>query len=130
MKKSDPLQHPFKRPPLKPVWRQLLHLFLLCGGWALYVIFMIQSLYHPGFAIRPLLWVIGLSVTILPLITTLWISYNLRLYKKKGPRKHSVEVPETYTEDYMGRKIKADWEKLQHKKIIFIEIEKNQKIYK
>ncbi len=47
-----------------------------------------------------------LATLLVTLVVTLsWVSYNIHLFRRKGPRKRLPDVPEIRDADFLGRKI-------------------------
>ena len=57
-------------------------------------------------------------------VTLCWILYNLRIYRRKGPRLHNPDVPERFTIDAIGRElVHSGWEELRASGLIMVSVD-------
>ncbi len=116
------------REPLRPFWRRVLHGLLLLGGWAVFFGFWWKVLRGP-LAVGPLFVVIPLIAIVVPAVTFYWIMHNVHLYRRRDARRSATPAVERYEQDWYGRRVAADWERLRGAREIAIEVAGDVKRY-
>ncbi len=94
------------------VWRRrLAHSLLIALGWLLFA-----WSWHRVTTDRPevgeLRVLMVAAVIVVPLLTLSWVAHNVGIYRRKGPRKAGRAVPLHYEQDFNGRTIDADFDRL------------------
>lgn len=119
-----------QRAPLSGWFRQFVHLIGLIAGWALFGWFWWHVLATQSFDHELLVWLIGGSVVLLPLVTLVWVAHNISIFRSKGPRRQVRERDLQYSQDWLGRRIEADWAALRAAQAINISLENGTRQYK
>lgn len=117
-----PAGGPVIAPGWAPARRRLLHGLLIILGWLLFGwSWMRVTADRPEIGeLRVLM--IG-AVVVVPLLTLSWVAHNVGIYRRKGPRKAGQPVPLRYEQDFNGRTIAADFDRLVNARRIDVVIE-------
>lgn len=78
---------------------------------------------------RGLVWLIGGSLIVMPVLTLYWVWHNRSIYRRKGPRRAVAAVDESYLRDWNGREVQADWPMLRHARSITVQVGDEAKRY-
>lgn len=116
------------REPLRPFWRRVAHGLLLLCGWAVFFGFWWKVLRRP-LAVGPLFVVIPLIAIVVPAVTFYWIMHNIHLYRRRDARRSATPPMDRYEQDWYGRRVVADWERMRGAREIAIEIAGDVKRY-
>jgi hypothetical protein len=109
---------------------QPLHTVILAAAWVLFVGFWIEVVGRTSAETMTVsVVVVGVTLMITVGLTTLWIYHNLRIFRKKGPRRSVPPVAVELRSDFLGRRLAADWEELKHATVIGITSEPHAKRY-
>jgi hypothetical protein len=76
------------------------------------------------------LWGVGAigAITVLVIATTAWwIVHNIRIYKKKGPRRSVPIAMPGYRQDFLGRELDGDWSLLRRSSVVVVLAEDGRK---
>jgi hypothetical protein len=119
---------PERTPPKLSLIQKIGHFLLVVLGWITFIWMWSLVVSRPQDNSMIVLLVVG-SFIISPVITFLWVFHNMGIYKRKGPRVGSKEIPHAYEHDWAGRKITADWEELKRARVVVIEIDEFGKNY-
>lgn len=116
------------REPLRPFWRRVAHGLLLLCGWAVFFGFWWKVLRRP-LAVGPLFVVIPLIAIVVPAVTFYWIMHNIHLYRRRDARRSATPPMDRYEQDWYGRRVVADWERMRGAREIAIEVAGDVKRY-
>lgn len=118
------------RPPRPALglWRRLGQALVVALGWLGFVWMWIDVAQRP-WEVRGLIWLIGGSIVLLPLVTLYWVWHNRSIYRRKGPRRGAAAVDESYLRDWNGRTVQADWPVLRHARSITVQLQGEVKHY-
>jgi hypothetical protein len=119
-----------RRAPLSGWFRRLVHVISLIAGWALFGWFWWHVIATQSFDHRLLVWLIGGSLVLLPLVTVIWVLHNVAIFRAKGPRRQVRERELQYPQDWMGRRVEADWPALRAAQAINIRLDNGTKQYR
>jgi hypothetical protein len=109
---------------------QILHTVIVAAAWVLFVAFWIEVVGRTSAETMALsVAVVGVSLMVTVGLTTLWIYHNLRIFRKKGPRRSVPRVVVELRSDFLGRRLAADWDELKHATLIGITSEPGTKRY-
>ena len=106
----------------------MLHLLVVVLGWVGFVWLWWLVAARPWESQR-LVWLILGSLILAPLITGLWVLHNRALYKRKGERKAVAVADASYTHDWHGRSVQADWPSLRGARRIVVSVDGEHKRY-
>lgn len=110
-----------QRPGL-PNWPiRLLHVGGVVAGWILFGWFWWTVLYEQPIAATNLSLLIAGAFLIVPLITLVWVIHNRGIHARKGPRQTNVTIVPTYTRDWTGSTVHADFAHLKTAARILVE---------
>ena len=56
-------------------------------------------------------------------LTTWWIAHNLRIYRRKGPRRSVPLAMPDYRSDFLGRSLQADWLLLRRSSVVVVRVD-------
>lgn len=112
-----------RRPRLASPFQRFLHLFGLLAGWTIFVWFWWHVLTTQSIAHALLAWLIVGSLVLLPLITLAWVSHNVALFRAKGARTQVRESTREYSQDWVSRRVEADWPALRAARAIDIRLD-------
>ena len=62
-------------------------------------------------------------------ITTAWIAHNIRIYRRKGPRRAVPPVEREFRRDFLGRELAGDWPALYDAALIAVVVVENRKSF-
>jgi hypothetical protein len=98
------------------------------GGWILFVWFWLRVAGEtsPG----TILWGVAAVGAITALVTTTtvwWIVHNLRIHKRKGPRRSVPIAMPVYRQDFLGRDLDGDWSLLRRSSVVVVLAEDGRK---
>jgi hypothetical protein len=119
---------PLGATPLHGWPQRLAHLVALAVGWGLFF-WGWHDVLGQTWETEFLRWLISGSFVVLPLLTVAWVLHNVKIYRRKGPRKGVRPVEETYEHDWNGRVIVADRAALAGAGIVVIDVEGDRKVY-
>jgi hypothetical protein len=69
-------------------------------------------------------------IAIVIVSTTLgWIAHNLRIYRRKGPRRAVPQVQREFKRDFLGRELNADWLALYDAALIAVVVVEDRKSF-
>jgi hypothetical protein len=109
---------------------QVLHTLVVSAAWVLFVWFWIQVIDRtPVGTMIVSAVIVGVSLTTTVALTSLWIYHNLRIFRKKGPRRSVPPVTAEYRSDFLGRRLTAEWGELQRAALIRISAGPGIKVY-
>ena len=105
--------------------RDGLHALLIVCTWVLF--FYWWSLVLPATLLSDAVWAI-LAILVVSLCTVVltlgWVRYNLGIYRRKGPRRKNLDVPEVFAMDALGRDlVHGGWEALRASRRITVAID-------
>lgn len=108
------------RPTLSGFVQVLLHVLVVAIGWGIFgwswwTVGSDQR-FHPAV----LTTLIVLSITIVPLVTLIWVEHNRHLYARKGKRRGGPARPENYQKDWAGRLVHARFDTLRDSPLVII----------
>jgi hypothetical protein len=117
------------RPARLPHWgSRLWHAVLIAVGWLAFFWFWVIVLGRPWGSLDLWLLIVVPLVTA-PAVTGIWILHNLAIYRRKGPRRAVRTVDLSYSIDFYGRRVAADWANLASQRRIDIVIDGDVKRY-
>jgi hypothetical protein len=116
------------KPPAISLWRRLGQALVVALGWIGFVWMWILVAQRP-WEVRNLVWLIGASLVLLPLVTFYWVWHNRAIYRRKGPRRGVASVDESYVRDWNGRHVQADWPVLRHARSVTVQLQGEAKQY-
>jgi hypothetical protein len=88
---------------------RVLRSFLLGAAWALFVWSWVEVLGETSpDAMRASAILVGSAFVTVVAVTWWWIAHNLRIYRKKGPRKSVPAVRRDFSTDFLGRVLPDD----------------------
>jgi hypothetical protein len=103
-------------------------LALLTGGWILFGLSWVKvAVSTSADAMLASGIVIGVAFLSVVLVTWWWIAHNLRIYRKKGPRKSVPAVRRDFTSDFLGRVLPDDLDLLERAPLIVVVSEGERK---
>ena len=105
-------------------WKGIGQWLAISGGWVVFVWAWIHVSQRTSLA--TLLWgVAAIAVTTLVAlsVTVWWVVHNLRIYRRKGPRKSVPIAMPDYRSDFMGRSLDADWSLLRRSSVVVVRID-------
>lgn len=108
--------------------RKLAHLVGVVLGWVGFVWMWGLVAARPWDSQR-LLWLIVGSLLIVPLLTVAWVLHNRSLHRRKGERQSVAAADMSYTHDWHGRSVQADWAALRRSRIVLVAVEGERKRY-
>ena len=75
---------------------------------------------------------VGLAVTLAVsvAVTSWWVRHNLAIYRRRGPRKQVPQATMAFVEDFLGRRLDADWDRLRDAPTITVTIDGGRKVYR
>lgn len=108
------------RPALSGPGHVFLHGVVVVLGWIMFG----WGWWTVGFVhtLRPTVLpaLIVLTLIIVPLLTLFWVVHNREIYARKGQRTGLRASVETYTQDWSGRQVHAEFEALRHAALVMI----------
>jgi hypothetical protein len=108
--------------------RRLIHIAALIGGWFVFFYWWyVVAVQHWNKTLIALIILVTLLVA--PAITIAWVSHNLNLFRRKGPRLGVPKVAMEYARDWKGREVVADWKGLAEADFMVVTVEGDQKRY-
>jgi hypothetical protein len=127
--------HPMRpQPPtLASPGRRLFHLLVSIAGWVLFVWWWIRVLWNVDrHQVRVTGLFIGLTLITCVVLTGVWTYHNLRIWKRRGPRKQVREAHEDFGRDRLGRPVafKGSEEELKNDPVIVVRMEHEGKVYR
>lgn len=118
-----PLQHAdaaaSSAPGGRRVVREIGHALLVAAGWVGFV-WMWVVVARQRWAVEGLLWVIGASLLVVPLLTAAWVLHNRAIHRRKGERRAVAAVAIDYAHDWHGRAVQADWAALKRSRSVVV----------
>jgi hypothetical protein len=109
--------------------RRLIHLLLVPLGWIGFAWMWVLVAAQPWESQR-LVWLIVGSLVILPVLTFAWILHNRSIHRRKGERRAVATADMTYTHDWHGRSVHAEWALLQRCRFVVISVDGAHKQYR
>jgi len=112
-------------PKRRGSMRDGLHALIVLCTWVLF--FYWWSCVLPITHLSDAAWAI-LAILVVSLCTVVltlgWVRYNLGIYRRKGPRRRNVDVPERYTVDGLGRDlVHSGWEAQRASRLITVSVD-------
>ena len=110
-------------------FQRLIHALLIAIGWVLFFGFWWRVLFQQqrDFAVVALLIVAVAILT--PLVTLYWVTHNVGIFRKKGPRKANRSMQYAYARDWSGKPVSADWEIIRVAPRIVVDADEDGKYY-
>lgn len=115
-------------PRQRSFWHALGQALVVAFGWIGFVWLWWLVAQRP-WEVRGLVWLIAVSLVVLPLITLYWVGHNRSIYRRKGPRRALAAVDESYTRDWNGLAVQAEWVVLRHARSITVQVGDEVKHY-
>jgi hypothetical protein len=112
----------------RSLWRRLGQALVVVLGWAGFAWMWWLVVQRPWDTFG-LVWLIGGSLVLLPVVTLYWVWHNRAIYRRKGPRRAARAVEERYATDWNGRRVQADWPVLRHARSITVQVSDEVKVY-
>lgn len=109
-------QRPALTGPLQSVW----HAIIVTGGWILFAAFWWVVLPQSMQGFTGIVWILAGAILLLPLATLFWVMHNREIHFRKGPRRQVRLVAASYSHDWAGRPVRADFDTLRHAREIII----------
>ena len=103
---------------------QFLQVLVAIAGWLVFGAMWWWAFAHRGPSsdqIRDLVVVAVFSFAVV-VITSLWVRYNVQIYRIKGPRTRIPEGDRDYSHDTVGRPVMADFATLAYERSIVVDI--------
>lgn len=116
------------RPGAHGAVRKLAHLLLVVLGWVGFV-WMWTLVASSPWDSRGLVWLIVGSLIVVPLLTGAWVLHSRALARRKGERRSIASVDMSYAHDWHGRRVHADWAALRGSRLVFVQVEGEDKRY-
>lgn len=117
------------RPGLAGPVHVFLHILVVVIGWGIFGWSWWTVGSHQPFHPAVLATLIVLSIVIVPLVTLYWVVHNREIYIRKGQRRGSRSVPESYPQDWSGRWVHAQFETLRHARRVVINSTSDDKYF-
>jgi len=96
----------------------------ISGGWVIFVWAWIHVSHRTPLA--TLLWGVA-AVAVITLValsvTVWWVVHNLRIHRRKGPRKSVTLAMPDYRSDFLGRSLDADWSLLRRSSVVVVQVD-------
>jgi hypothetical protein len=96
----------------------------ISGGWVIFVWAWIHVSHRTSLA--TLLWGVA-AVAVITLValsvTVWWVVHNLRIHRRKGPRKSVTIAMPDYRSDFLGRSLDADWSLLRRSSVVVVQVD-------
>ncbi len=73
--------------------------------------------------------IVALAAVATGLVTTAWIAHNLRVHRRKGPRRQSPPAGRLPTRDFRGRLLVADWDELRLSSVVQVLAGTERKVF-
>lgn len=108
--------------------RKLAHLLVVVLGWVGFVWMWGLVATRPWESQR-LVWLILGSLLVVPLLTAAWVLHNRALHRRKGERRAVAAADTSYTHDWHGRSVHADWPALRRASVVLVDVEDGRKRY-
>lgn len=104
--------------------------FFITLGWALFLLAWVSAMRQT----QPMTIFVTLAVLLtcaiaIESVTLYWISHNVNIFRKKGPRKSLANVDHEFRRDFVGRELEADWERLREEGVILISQDEEHKTF-
>ncbi len=109
--------------------REILQVLIVASGWIGFVWLWVLVGRQPWDSSR-LLWLIGGSFVVLPLVTLAWVVHNRAIFRRKGERLGVPVADFSYRSDWHGRRVDADWATLRASRFVTIGVEEEVKVYR
>lgn len=94
---------------------------LLTAAWLLFALSWVKVLGNTSpDAMRASGIVVGVAFLSVVLVTWWWIAHNVRIYRKRGPRKSVPTVRRDFTNDFLGRVLPDDLDLLERAPMIVV----------
>lgn len=119
----------FARPTLSGPLHVLFHVLIVVAGWGLFTWGWWRVV--SGDPARPAVVVSLIIITLIvaPLITLYWVLHNRDIYLRKGPRLSGRTAVGGYSEDWTGRMVHAQFDKLRASYLVVIKNTAEDKYY-
>jgi cytoskeletal protein RodZ len=122
------------REPLRasPI-RRVLHTLIAVAGWVLFGYWWWLVMQRVSQAeVRFTAWFVAIALVVIVLVTALWASHNLRLFKRKGPRTQLRPSAHDGSRDTIGRPVgmPAVPDEYRSASLIVVRIEDGIKVYR
>lgn len=109
------------RPVLSGPLHVAAHVAIVFVGWLLFAGFWWLVLQQGPHSLTPIVWLIGGTLVLVPVVTLYWVLHNRGIYARKGPRRQVQVVEAAYAADWAGRRVHADFASLQRASRIVID---------
>jgi hypothetical protein len=127
---------PDGRDPRSPIrgtdsrLRTLVHGAIALAAWGVFV-WAWYIVFYKRTAQQTLqgLMVLGVFLAGMNVITLIWVWHNLRLYRRKGPRRAVPVVREDWSADFFGRRISSEWAAIREADIVDVTVTEVDKVY-
>lgn len=112
--------------------RLVIQVLVAVIGWVVFIYLWYVTLAYRVIGLRPYLELAAIALTALVVIviTQYWVWHNVRIWRRKGPRKNVTIAEFDFSRDWLGRSVNADWQSLKGDSLINIIIEDGAKIYR
>lgn len=110
------------------LWHGLGQALVIGFGWVSFGWMWLLVVQRP-WEVHGLVWLIGASLIVLPVVTLYWVWHNRSIHRRKGPRRAVAVVNEHYLHDWSGRAVQADWPMLRLARSITVHIGDDSKSY-
>jgi hypothetical protein len=102
--------------PLHVAW----HVVLVVSGWCIFGGFWWLILLQESHRLANIAWLVASALILVPVITLYWVVHNRGIYARKGPRRQVQVVETRYAQDWAGRPVRADFDRLRQVRSISI----------
>lgn len=109
-----------QRPALSGPPHIIWHVIVVLFGWCLFGGFWWLVLLQESLTLSNIIWLLASSLILLPAITLYWVLHNRGIYARKGPRRQAQVVEAAYTQDWAGRSVYAQFDRLKQARRITI----------
>jgi hypothetical protein len=72
---------------------------------------------------------IVITLILAPLVTLYWVGHNREIYERKGQRRGTRSVTESYPQDWVGRRVHAQFDSLRQVPLIIINSTSDDKYF-
>jgi hypothetical protein len=118
-----------QRPALSGRLHVFGHGILVVLGWAIFCGFWwVTLLRQPHFPDELGLLMAG-ALLLGPLVTLYWVLHNRGIYARKGPRRQVQTMTESYTHDWAGRPVRAQFQTLRQCSVIVVRSTQQDKLF-
>lgn len=118
------------RPKLTSAAVLLAHIVFVVLGWLLFVFCWATVLWRDAQTAKQAGLLILLGLIAAPIITLVWVTYNRRIFRRKGARGESFAPQEEYENDWSGRSVFAEFPLLKSMRHVHVIPVETAKLYK